>query len=41
MSALMISIFLKDISVVLNFIGMVSSPLMCFIIPGLFYLKSV
>lgn len=28
-------------SVVLNFVGMVSSPLICFVFPAMFYLKSV
>lgn len=32
---------LKDMSVVLNLVGCVSSPLICFTFPAIFYLKTV
>jgi len=40
-TALLVSILLKNMSIVLNFIGLVSSPLICFIFPAMFYLNSI
>jgi hypothetical protein len=40
-SALFSSMLLSNMSVVFNLVGSVSSPLICFVFPALFYLKSI